>query len=365
MKNLKLFPKIFFYTFGMMLLIVFITHGLIYLFAPRMELAWSADEAVVVSINQMMLIAGAIRNALPVSFSCALLISLACSLLFARTISDPIRSISASTGEMMELKQAARCNVRAGDEIGILAQNINDLYANLLSMIEHLEQEKETVREMEQAKADFLRAASHELKTPLTALNATLENMILGIGRYRDYAACLPECKELAEQLSVMIREILEASKPGLTDEPPTSINPTLLLQKISEPYRLIAAAHQIRFSLDLPQQFCTTLPANMFCKAVSNILANAVAYTKAGNCVRVYMDGRRLIIENECIPIPANEIHRLFEPFYRPDFSRSRDDGGNGLGLYIADTLFSSMGISYSFKPMDSPKGMRFTIFL
>ena len=76
-------------------------------------------------------------------------------------------------------------------------------------------------------------------------------------------------------------------------------------------------------------------------------------------------MDECGLVIENECTPIPDSEIRRLFEPFYRPDFSRSRENGGNGLGLYIVDTLLASMGISYSFVPMKSPQGMCFTIQL
>lgn len=92
------------------------------------------------------------------------------------------------------MDRAACCSIHTGDEIGTLAQNVNDLYSNLLSTIEHLEQEKDAARDMERAKVDFLRAASHELKTPVTALNATLENMILGIGKYQDYAVWLPEC---------------------------------------------------------------------------------------------------------------------------------------------------------------------------
>ena len=212
---------------------------------------------------------------------------------------------------------------------------------------------------------DFLRAASHELKTPVTALNATLENMILGVGKYQDYATYLPECKEMVEQLSGMIHEILETSKLNLTAEAPKQVDVSELLAELCEPYQLIAAAHQITFSLDLPVQFPATLPAGPFSKAVSNVLANAVAYTEAGKVVSVYMEGRSLVVENECQPIPDDEIRRLFEPFYRPDFSRSRESGGNGLGLYIVDTLLTSMDIPYSFKPMKSPTGMCFTIQL
>lgn len=307
----------------------------------------------------------AVEKALPISLSCSLLISIVCSLLFSKAIADPIKKISASTEQMMKLDHGANCPIHTKDEIGTLARNVNDLYSNLLSTIEHLEREKDAVRDMERAKVDFLRVASHELKTPVTALNATLENMILGVGKYQDYATYLPECKEVVERLSGMIHEILETSKLTLPTEPPMQLDVSELLAELCEPYQLIAAAHQITFSLDLPEQFSAVLPVGPFSKAVSNILANAVAYTETGKSVSVYMDENCLIIENECDPIPDREIRRLFEPFYRPDFSRSRESGGNGLGLYIVDTLLTSMDIRYSFVPMKSPPGMCFTIQL
>ena len=363
MKRLKLFPKIFLYTLAIMLFIVVISHGLIYLLAPQMQLALSTRDNIVVSINEARFVTEAVAKALPVSLGCSLLISLVCSLLFSKAVTDPIKKISASTGKMMKLDRVASCPVCSKDEIGILAQNVNKLYSNLLSTIEHLEQEKVNVQDMERAKVDFLRAASHELKTPVTALNATLENMVLGVGKYQDYAVYLPECKEMVEQLSGMIQEILETSKLNLTAESPARVDLSELLTELCEPYQLIAAAHQLTFSLDLPEQCPAVLPVGPFSKAVSNIVANAVAYTEAGKAVSVYMDGDRLIIENECEPIPESEVSRLFEPFYRPDFSRSREDGGNGLGLYIVDTLLKSMNIPYSFEPLETPLGMRFTI--
>lgn len=365
MKRLKLFPKFFLYTLSIMLFIVAVSHGLIYLLAPRMQLSLSTQDDIVVSINQVKFVTEAVTKALPISLGCSLLISVVCSLLFSKVIADPIKRISASTERMMELDQGASCSVCSRDEIGTLAQNVNDLYSNLLSTIRHLEQEKNTVRDMERAKVDFLRAASHELKTPVTALNATLENMILGVGKYQDHATYLPECKEMVEQLAGMIHEILETSKLSTIMEQPKPVDISDLLAELCEPYQMIAAAHQISFSLDLPEKFPALLPVGPFSKVVSNILANAVAYTETGKSVSVYIDGRSLVVENECTPIPDNEIRRLFEPFYRPDFSRSSESGGNGLGLYIVDTLLTSMDISYSFVPMKFPAGMRFTIWL
>lgn len=167
----------------------------------------------------------------------------------------------------------------------------------------------------------------------------------------------------MVEQLSDMIHEILEASRLNTLDEQPTAVDITNLIADVCEPYQIIAAAHQISFSLDLPESFPAAVPVGPFRKAVSNVLANAVAYTAPGHAVSVYMDGPALMIENECEPILDKEIPRLFEPFYRPDFSRNRENGGNGLGLYIVDTILKALEMAYSFESMEFPRGMRFSI--
>jgi len=64
-----------------------------------------------------------------------------------------------------------------------------------------------------------------------------------------------------------------------------------------------------------------------------------------------------------ECTPIPEDQLSKIYEPFYRPDISRSRETGGNGLGLYIVKTILHRLELDFSFEPNSSPKGMRFTI--
>ena len=114
-------------------------------------------------------------------------------------MSKPIKQISEATEKMEQMDKTARCMVNTNDEIGVLASNVNMLYSSLLSTIENLEEEKKKVSEAEKSKIDFLRAASHELKTPVTALNAILENMILGVGKYKDrhHVGSATECGQM------------------------------------------------------------------------------------------------------------------------------------------------------------------------
>ncbi|MDE7429563.1 MAG: HAMP domain-containing histidine kinase, partial [Lachnospiraceae bacterium] len=336
MKQMKIFPKTFLYTLGLMLFIVGIAHALIYFLTAPVTLDISVVPLEKYSLNTTLnvnrYVTQSILRALPISLICCVVISIACSFVFSRKITVPIKQIGAVTEQMARMEKDAACKINTKDEIGILADNINHLYQSLLSAIESLEIEKQRVSESERSKADFLRAASHELKTPVTALNATLENMILGVGKYKDYDTYLPECREMTGCLADMIHDILETSKAGMTaeNEEAAEVDLSELLFSLCEPYMLIAKAKGIIFRLGLPDSFETVLPPQMFGKAVSNILANAVAYTEPGRTVSVYFDRCDILIENECVPIPQEALRHIFEPFYRPDFARDRDKGGN-----------------------------------
>ena len=231
--------------------------------------------------------------------------------------------------------------------------------------IRNLELEKEKVSLAEKEKIDFLRTASHELKTPVTELNATLENMILSIGEYRDYETYLPKCKEITEQLGDMIRDILNASRLQTqgNNEPCSNFSLRTLLTELCEPYRLIAEAKGIKFKIELSSDAFVYLPEGRLKKAISNILSNAVNYTKAGQSISVVFDKNKLSVSNECSVLPPEQLQHIFEPFYRPDLAHSQATGGNGLGLYIVQTILDKLRLKYQFVPMPNDRGMSFTI--
>ena len=148
-----------------------------------------------------------------------------------------------------------------------------------------------------------------------------------------------------------------------------------VFMEKVLLPYSLIAKSKGIQMNTDFSADFSTSFPTNAMEKALSNILSNAVKYTKPSERVNVYFSDRAVIIENECEPIPSNVLPHIFEPFYRPDFSRSRNfngenpDGGNGLGLYITAKILNALSYRFSFEPFDGlnmkgRSGMRFIIY-
>ncbi|MEG0756571.1 MAG: HAMP domain-containing sensor histidine kinase, partial [Oscillospiraceae bacterium] len=309
------------------------------------------------------LVGSAILQAIPVVLTICVVISALCALVFSRIIASPIRKISAATEEMSALTPDALCPVSSGDEIGALAEHVNSLYGSLLSNIQSLEEEKQRVEESEKSKIDFLRSASHELKTPVTALNAMLENMMLGVGKYKDTAHYLPRCKEMCDRLSLMIRDILEASRlqSAEVEEAPVATDLRPFLEKLCAPYEELAALDGLDFSLDVTGT--ATLPTVQFSKALSNVLGNAVAYTPAGGRVAVSCDGQTLTVFNSCTPIPEENLAHIFEAFYRPDWSRNRQDGGNGLGLYITAGILEKLGYAYTFAPAENGAGMIFSL--
>lgn len=371
MKKIKLFPKIFLFTFAMMLLISIIAHLLIFLIAPSQNVlvtnmvVINAGVSALSEVDMPQLITQTMLKTFPISILCCAIISALFSYFFSKSITTPILLLSKSANQMSKLEPDAKAAVSSTDEIGALATDINNLYQSLLLTIHNLELEKEKVSLAEKEKIDFLRTASHELKTPVTELNATLENMILGIGEYCDYETYLPKCKEITEQLGDMIRDILNASRLQMqsNNEPFKNFSLKSFVTDLCEPYRLIAEAKGIKFKTELSSDILVYLPERQLKKAISNILSNAVNYTNAGRTISVILGSDKLSVWNECSVLLPEQLQHIFEPFYRPDLAHSPETGGNGLGLYIVQTILDKLHLKYQFIPMPEDRGMNFTI--
>lgn len=303
-----------------------------------------------------------ILKILPYSIFISLLIALIASYIYARKITTPIKEICDVTKKMENLNKEAFCKVETEDEIGILAANVNSLYENLLNTIVSLEEEIKNVSESEKIKVDFLRSASHELKTPLMSMNIMIENMLYDIGKYKNHYIYLEKCKDIVSELSKMVQEILDTSKLNIINNKNESVlDLGSLVQKNIEPYKLIAKSKKINIKMNLKESFNIKVDEKLFTKAISNIISNAVNYTDEGKEIRIYIKDKKLIIENDCKLISEEHLAHIFEAFYRVDFDRNKSSGGNGLGLYIVQQILKMYNLDYSFKSILT--GMSFEV--
>ena len=121
------------------------------------------------------------------------------------------------------------------------------------------------------------------------------------------------------------------------------------------EPYKIIAKSKHINMNIDYSNSLIINTDKILLNKVLSNIISNAVNYTDEGKYINIYFENNSLIIENECEPISKNHLEHIFDAFYRAEFDRNKNSGGNGLGLYIVKQILNSLDINYSFDSMEN----------
>lgn len=302
---------------------------------------------------------GVILSLIPYVLAITIAVGLILSGIYAKQISKPILQISDAALRMQKMEPGIESGIKTNDELGRLSMNLDVLYANLLDNIGHLKSEMDKVNRLERSKTELMQNASHELKTPIAALNGMIEGMLDNIGVYKNKEKYLAECKGQVDKLSRLVAEILGASKADLSaDELETS---NIYIDELVE--RAIAEniyqIHEkgLKLEQELSPILITTDP-NILYHTISNLVSNAVRYTPGNGAVRISITGegtnRRLTIENECEPIPPEELPKLFEPFYTRSYSRDKAKSGTGLGLYIVKRSLERLEIPYEVKCTD-----------
>lgn len=302
---------------------------------------------------------------LPLTSFIAVLFSVLFSWLYSKWLTRPIQNMLQVTEGMKNLDPGAYFQADSQDEIGTLFLQLNQVYGQLWQTIDTLEKEKEHISEMEKAKVDFLRSASHELKTPLAGLRILLENMQLGVGRYKDHSVYLPEAITSVDQLNGMVKEILDSSR--IQGEAKRTVKDDLCISEelsaaIKE-YEILAKSKHLHIEVEMDRELHLSMNRQHFQRVWSNLIGNAVRYTDAEGQIRINGQAGELSIWNSCTPLTDEQLVHIFEPFYRPDFSRAAYSGGTGLGLYIIKEILDANGLPCSFLPQGS--GMCFSITL
>ena len=291
---------------------------------------------------------------LPYSLLASFVLSLIASYLYARMISAPILEIKQMTNRMKRLDRTANLPIHSQDEIGVLKQQINDLYHHLLEVIDNLEQQKQENLKLEQMKVEFLRGASHELKTPLASLKIILENMRDKIGRYKDRDRYLAVSLDIVDEMNQIVLEILSLSSVQELAGDKEWIQLDQVLEQILDQYKVLAQSRALTIDNQIPDKAVYMDPA-ILKLVLSNVISNAVKHSDVGGEIQLRLEeGTRLAVENTS--------QEMVETAEMP-MTASRQKKEGGLGLFVVQHLLDHEELAYQFDK--TAMGLRFRMEL
>ncbi len=228
-------------------------------------------------------------------------------------------------------------NPNPHDEIGRLAGVFNDTLERLESSFESLKQ--------------FTADASHELRTPLTALRAVGEVALREPGDIHALRDTIGSMLEEAQRLNDLIDSLLMLAR-GDVNQHPLQVEPVNLvsfIDPIHEWVEVLAAEKQQRIEIEVDRDLVVNTDPRLLRHALSNLLHNAVFYSDEATCIKISAFDRdaNTIIEvvDAGAGIAPEYQEKIFERFFRIDKARSRDGGGFGLGLAIAQLSVKRLG--------------------
>jgi len=271
----------------------------------------------------------------------------------ARGMTSPLREMSQAAQKMAKGDYSQRVTATSNDEVGELAVAFNRMAAELA--------------ETDRVRRDLVANVSHELRTPLTALQATLENLVDGVATAdpRTLHTMLAQVERLGRLVAQLLDlSRLEAGTVPL-DRQAFAIEP-VLAHAVRE-QELSAPGIEIDMEVTERGLAADGDPERVH-QVVANLLENAVRHSPAGAAVQVRARrspaGVTIEVVDEGPGIPADDVDRVFERFYRADSARASSDGGAGLGLAIARWIVDLHGGEIHPEPRE-PHGCRMVVTL
>lgn len=272
------------------------------------------------------------------------------SRIFGRKISELLETMRT----VRDGDYACRAEERGDDEFTYLAKELNALSGHF-----------EAVENMRRR---FVSDASHELKTPLASIKLLADSMVqsddVPADTMREFAMDIAEETERLDRLAERMLDITRIDA-GVAD-PAETVDLTAAVERAGRMLEPLAAQQRIRIELEL-EDGCDIFASEDYAyRVVFNLIENAIKYNRPEGEVRVYLydkDGEvTLIIQDTGIGIPAEDVSRVFERFYRVDKARSRAEGGSGLGLSIVYDAVRRYGGNITVES-EQDVGTRFTV--
>ncbi|MBU3137106.1 sensor histidine kinase [Clostridium gasigenes] len=273
-----------------------------------------------------------IFQSLPMIIAISLLIILISTSLFSRKIVNPIEKLVKHANFMKSNTNyyVEPIEVYGEDEIAVLACTLNELYSKLNKVFNELEEKNKYLLHQNERQEVFLRASSHQLKTPVAASLLLLEGMIDEVGKYKNTKEYLPKVKMQVVSMSNIINELLDASKKQVE-----IISNNIKIESIITESIL---SHEIQLKLKeinlIKEIEAVEIVSNseMLYKIIDNIISNAINYTPESRNIKIILSKDSFKVINYGVKIEESLLPHIFDAFV----SSNSENSGHGLGLYI-----------------------------
>ena len=255
---------------------------------------------------------------------------------FARGMTQPLRDMAGAARRMEVGNYEVRVVTRSRDEVGQLAHAFNRMSGELARL--------------EESRRDLVANVSHELKTPIAAIRAHLENLLDGVEDPDPHT--LGVMLAQTERLGRLVEQLLDLSKLESGEVPLQRAEVPLepLVRQVVSEIEVASAGKEVR----IQQEIADDLPmldadAERVHQVLFNLVDNAVRFVPQGGAVTIGAHRRNggveISVADNGVGIPREHLPRLFERFYRGDTARARGDGGTGIGLAIARSVVEAHG--------------------
>jgi signal transduction histidine kinase len=241
------------------------------------------------------------------------------------------------------------------------------------------EQERVRAEQAEQRRRELVVNVSHELRAPVASISGHLESLLLST----EEGTALPEAATLhtyldtayqeARRLGTLVDDLLSLARME-AHELRLDLTAVAVSEVVEEVYAVLRPLAQRDRQVTLvrgtvPNLAPVQADRQRLVQVLTNLVRNAITSTPAGGIVSLSLESAdpqhlALIVEDNGVGIPADELQRIFDRFYRTDASRTRATGGSGLGLAIVHDLVSAMGGSVSVESTVG-QGSRFCVLL
>ena len=255
----------------------------------------------------------------------------------ARHLLTPVHKLTAGTQALALRHFNTRIEVESNDELGQLAADFNTM--------------AQTLEKYERLRQQWISDIAHELRTPLSILRGEIEAFKDGVREVNHDT--LDSLYSEARHLSKIVNDLHELSlaDAGALSIKTERVDPVAVLKETLAHFKPRFAEKQIRIEINLESKRPITAmgDADRLQQLFSNLLENTLRYTDVPGILTIGQEHTpeclKLILEDSGPGVPDDSLEHLFERLYRVDRSRSRSQGGSGLGLSICKSIVNALG--------------------